>query len=69
MARQVNLVCNFFFGFMHTNLPVDTVDIELTLRTVQEIYIYRKDHTDTASYPEDMIMLKRYNNDYSLYVI
>ena len=30
---------------MHTNLPVDTDDIELTIRTVQGIYIYRKDHT------------------------
>ena len=45
MAREVNLVCDFFLGFMHTNLPMDTVDIELTLRTVQGIYIYRKDHT------------------------
>ena len=45
MAREVNLGCDFFLGFMHTNLPVDTVDIELTLRMVQRIYIYRKDHT------------------------
>ena len=29
MAREVNLVCNFFFGFMHTNLTMDTVDVEL----------------------------------------
>ena len=45
MAREVNLVCDFFFGFMHTNLPADTVDVELTLRMVQGIYIYRKDYT------------------------
>ena len=44
MAREINLVCNFF-GFMHTNLPADTVDVELTIRMVQGIYIYCKDHT------------------------
>ena len=45
MAREINLVCDFFFGFMDMNLPTDTVDLELTLRTVQGIYIYHKDHT------------------------
>ena len=30
---------------MCTNLPADTVDVELTLRTVQGIYICHKDHT------------------------
>ena len=45
MAREVNLVCDFFFGFMCANLSADTVDLELTLRIVQGIYIYRKDHT------------------------
>ena len=45
MAGEVNPVCNFFLGFMHTNLPIDTVDVELTLRMVQGIYIYCKDHT------------------------
>ena len=45
MAREINLVCDFFFGFMCTNSPIDTVDMELTLRMVQGIYIYCKDHT------------------------
>ena len=45
MAREINLVCNFFFGFMHTNFPTDTVDMELTLQMVQGIYIYHKEHT------------------------
>ena len=45
MAREINLVCDFYFAFMHTNLPIDTVDVELTLRMVQRIYIYHKDHT------------------------
>ena len=29
---------------MHRNLPADTVDMELTIRMVQGIYIYHKDH-------------------------
>ena len=45
MAREINPGCGFFFGFMYTNLPIDIVDMELTLRTVQRIYIYHKDHT------------------------
>ena len=45
MVREINPVCDFFFVFMHTNLPADTVDIELTLRMVQGSYIYCKDHT------------------------
>ena len=45
MAREINLVCDFFFGFMCTNLPTDMVDIELTIRMAQGIYIYHKDHT------------------------
>ena len=43
MAREINPVCNFFFGFMHTNLPSDMVDVDLTIRTVQEIYTYQKE--------------------------
>ena len=45
MAREINQVCDFFFGFMHTNLLINTVHVELTLRMVQGIYIYHKDHT------------------------
>ena len=40
MAREINLVCDFFFG-----LPADTVDMELTIKMVKGIYIYCKDHT------------------------
>ena len=45
MAREINPVCDFFFGFMCTNLSTDTVDVKLTLMMVQGIYIYCKDHT------------------------
>ena len=45
MAREINPVCDFFFSFMYTNLPADMVDVELTIRMVQGIYIYCKDPT------------------------
>ena len=48
MVREINPVCDFF-GFMHTNFTSDTVDVELTIRTVQGIYTYWKDHTAEAA--------------------
>ena len=45
MAREISLVCDFIFGFIHTCLPTDTVDVELTIKTVKGIYTYCKDHT------------------------
>ena len=45
MTREISLVCDFIFGSILTSLPTDTVDIELTIRTVKGIYTYCKDHT------------------------
>ena len=45
MAREFSFVCNFIFGLIHKCLQTDTVDIELTIRTVKGIYTYCKDHT------------------------
>ena len=45
MAREINPVCNFIFGSIHVCLPMDTVDVELIIRTVKDIYTYHKDHT------------------------
>ena len=45
MAREISLVCDFIFGSIHTGLPMDTVDVELMIRMVKGIYMYRKDHT------------------------
>ena len=45
MAREINPVCNFIFGSTLMSLPADTVDVELTIRTVKGIYTYHKDHT------------------------
>ena len=44
MAREISPICDFIFGSIWTGLPMDTVDIELTVRTVKGIYMYRKDH-------------------------
>ena len=44
MARKISPVCNFIFGSICTGLLTDTVDVELTIRTVKGIYMYRKDH-------------------------
>ena len=44
MAREISLVCDFIFRSIRRSLPTDTVDVELTIRTVKGIYTYRKDH-------------------------
>ena len=45
MAREISPICDFIFGSQCTCLPMDTVDIELTIRMVKGIYTYCKDHT------------------------
>ena len=45
MAREISPVCDFIFGSLCTCLLIDTVDVELTIRTVKGIYTYHKDHT------------------------
>ena len=42
MAREI---CNFIFRSIQTGLLTDTVDLDLTIRMVKGIYMYRKDHT------------------------
>ena len=44
MAREISPICNFIFRSICTGLLTDTVDVELTIRMVQGIYTYRKDH-------------------------
>ena len=45
MAREIIPICDFIFGSIQTELLTDMVYIELTIRTVKGIYMYRKDHT------------------------
>ena len=42
MAREISLVCDFIFGSICTGLPTDTVGVELMIRMVKGIYMYRK---------------------------
>ena len=44
MAREISPVSDFIFESIWTGLLTDTVDIELTVRMVKGIYMYRKDH-------------------------
>ena len=45
MARETSPTCDFISGSIWIGLPMDTVDVELTVRMVKGIYTYRKDHT------------------------
>ena len=45
MACKISPICDFLFGSIRTNLPMDMVDIELTVWMVKGIYTYIKDHT------------------------
>ena len=49
MARKISPICDFIFGSISTCLATDTVDIDLTVRTVKGIYTYRKDHTTEST--------------------
>ena len=49
MAGGIIPICNFIFRLIRTCLPTDTVDIDLTVRTVKDIYTYRKDHTSEST--------------------
>ena len=49
MACELKPACDFF-SFLQCSLPRDTIDVALTVRTVQGIQLFRKDHTvETAN--------------------
>ena len=45
MAREISPICDFIFGSIRSSLPMDMVDVDLTIQAVKGIYMYRKDHT------------------------
>ena len=45
MAREISLICDFLFRLIRTSLPMDMLDVDLTIQAVKGIYTYRKDHT------------------------
>ena len=38
------LSANFLHGFFHCDLPEDTIDVEITVRILKGIHIFRKNH-------------------------
>ena len=44
MACELKPTCNSLFKFFQCSLPEDTIDIEVTVRMVKGIHMYRKDH-------------------------
>ena len=43
MARQVNSVCNFMLGYVRCELPEDTVDVEVRIRTLGGTHTLKED--------------------------
>ena len=49
MACNLNPQCNFLYGFLRCNLPEDTIDMEVTVRTLKGINNFRRDHATQSS--------------------
>ena len=45
MAQEISPIGNFIFGSIRTSLLTDIVDVELTIRIMKGMHMYRKDHT------------------------
>ena len=45
MAHEISPICDFLFRSFRTSLPMDKVDVELTVQMAKGIYTYRKDPT------------------------
>ena len=45
MARKISPIGDFIFRLIRTSLPIDMVDVDLTIWTVKGIYTYGKEHT------------------------
>ena len=42
MARQINTTCNLIMGYIKCELPEDTVDVMVKVRTVGALTPYKK---------------------------
>ena len=65
MACKISPIYNFLLGSILTNLPMDTVDVELTVWMVKGIYTYRKDHTmeSMTPFPSLRCKIQAYQDD------
>ena len=43
IASDLAPQCNFLYGFLHCDLPEDTIGVEITVCTLREIHNFRKD--------------------------
>ena len=59
MACDLELQCNFLYGFFTCNLPEDTVDVEYTICTLKGIHTFRRDCNIQASVCSPWGMLVR----------
>ena len=51
MASEMKHACDFVFGFLQYTLPMDTIGVELMVRMVKGIHMFRQDHmTEAATY-------------------
>ena len=41
--------CNFLCGFFHCDLPEDTIDVGISMRTLKGIHNFRKDCATQSS--------------------
>ena len=48
MAREISPICDFISRSIRTSLPMEMVDLDLTIWTVKGIYTYRKDNTSES---------------------
>ena len=49
MACELKPSCNYLFRFFWCALPEDTMDIKVTVRMVNGIHTYRRDHTTESA--------------------
>ena len=49
MDCKLNPQCNFLYRFFKCNLPDDTIDMEITVRTLKGIHKFRTDHATQSS--------------------
>ena len=45
MACILRPECNFLHGYFRCQLPVEMVDMEVKVKTVQDIYMFRRERT------------------------
>ena len=71
MAFQLTVSCNLDYGLLKCHLPSDTVDVDLKVRTMKGVHVYRKDYksqvnkcipwgVEVRPYPEIKIKMADY---------